>query len=274
MRWREAPRRGTSWRGVTDELASRLLPLVRRIAVKLHRRLPPQVELDELVGAGSLGLVDALRKFDPRKGVKLETYASHRIRGAIIDSLRCLDPASRDLRAKCKEVAAVQWTLEGRLGRPAEDSDMASEMGLDLAQWHRLAHELQPLAPPRQRSGQGLGELRISDFEIASSNADDPFNCCYRAEQREILNRTLAGLPKREQVVLTLYYQQGLTMKGVAERLGVDESRVSQIHSVARTRLAKRVNARLRNPVPMNYIDTGFGREQVPNQSKNSLQIW
>lgn len=239
-----------------------MLPLVRRIAIKLHRRLPSQVELDELVGAGSLGLVDALRKFDPRKGVKLESYASHRIRGAMLDSLRGLDPASRDLRAKCKQVAEAERRLEGRLGRAVEDSEVASELGLNLAQLYRLKLEI---------SNLGF-EFRDSNFEIRVSDADDPFRCCYRREQQEILKRSLAGLPKREQVVLSLYYHEGLRMRGIAERLGVDESRVSQIHSVARARLRKRVNAVLQN---------GHGRSgnllrmsQILNEPKSSPQIW
>ncbi len=245
------------------ELVEALLPLVRQIALSFRRRLPfPRcgIEMDDLMGAGSLGLVDALRKFDPRRGVKLESYASHRIRGAILDSLRGLDPASRDLRAKCKKVAAAHQRLEAKLGRPVEGTEMASELGLDLAQWHHWVRGLEPLrvdwlgwqfgSPQGPQLAEGhasaAGKQGLEGSQV-SSDSDDPFSQCWRAEQRGIFNRTLAGLPRREQMVLSLYYQRGLTMREIGLKLEVHESRVSQIHAAARARLQKRVSAILRN---------------------------
>lgn len=231
-----------------DGLALRLLPLVKRVAFEVRDHLPIHLELDDLMGAGVLGLLDALRKFDPRKQVKVESYARHRIRGAILDSLRKLDSASRDLRKKNKMVERTYRNLGAKLGRPAEDGEMAEALGVSLEKWYRTVEELQ---------GLGLEWLRpVSSHTPVSSvenlrvtrREDDPFEKCYRREQKEIVARALARLRQRDRLIVTLYYYEGLTMRQIAARLSVDESRVSQLHSAAVTRLRSRVAALLGRP--------------------------
>lgn len=227
-----------------------MLPLVKRVAFTIREHLPAHVELDDLVANGVLGLVDAVAKFDPRKRVKLESYARHRVRGAILDGLRSADPAGRDLRRNSKRIQKVYRELEGKLGRPVEDEEIAAELGMDMAQWHRSLNEAQSVGfefgariisagPNTKRPTAEVTQLAGDDV--------DPFDRCYRHEQREILNRALGHLRERERQIITLYYQQELTMKQIAERLSVDESRISQLHSAALARLKAGVDSFL-NP--------------------------
>jgi RNA polymerase sigma factor for flagellar operon FliA len=225
-----------------------LAPLVKRVAYEMRQHLPPHVEMDDLVGAGTLGLVDALRKFDPSRKVKLESYARHRIRGGILDSLRTLDPASRDMRRRARRVERAYRELEARLGRPVQDEEIARALGLDLEVWHCWAREIHALGFdgwPRCETAAMAGKLPIRDEGWTAVPQEDPFDLCYRREQRDLVNRALACLPERERLIVTLYYQQDLTMKEIAVRLEVDESRVSQLHAEALQRLKTRVRALL-----------------------------
>lgn len=233
-----------------EQLVVELLPLVKRIALKIHQHLPAHVEVEDLRAAGALGLVDALRKFDPHKKVKIETYARHRIRGAILDSLRSLDGASRDLRRKSKKVAALYRSLEARLGRPADDTDMASELGISLADWYRTVRQLQPVGLDGAPIAGAAGATQAIEETLAAGDHDEPFIQCYRSEQRSLLKRALAGLSPRERAMLSLYYEHDMTMRQIAAKLEVHESRISQIHSMALARLRKRIDAVLRGRTP------------------------
>ena len=231
-----------------------MAPLVKRVAFEMRHHLPPHVDMDDLVGAGILGLADALRKFDPSRKVKLESYARHRIRGGILDSLRTLDPATRDMRRRARKVERTYRELEARLGRPVEGEEIARALGISLRVWHRWAREIHALGfegwqhwgtvatTPKSSLGE---EGRMA---AAQPLASDPFDLCYQREQRELVNRALARLPDRERLIVTLYYQQNLTMKQIAARLEVDESRVSQLHAEALERLKTRVRASLSSP--------------------------
>ncbi len=220
-----------------------LVPLVRHVALKFRRQLPPQVELDDLVGAGVLGLVDAVRKFDASKQVKIETYAPHRIRGAILDSLRTLDPASRDMRRKGKRVEKVYYELEAKLRRPARNADVARALDVSLEAWYRTAQELHASGVDCLQHAAGTDLKQPIEEARLPDRQESAFDQCYRREQREILNRAMASLPERERQIISLYYHRALTMKQIASRLGVDESRVSQMHSAALLRLRACVNA-------------------------------
>src|SRR5208337_861538 len=138
-------RGGETWGKQGPESQNLLLamaPLVKRVAFEMRQHLPPHVEMDDLVGAGTLGLVDALRKFDPSRKVKLESYARHRIRGGILDALRTLDPASRDMRRRARKVERTYRELEARLGRPVQGEEVARALGISLKVWHRWAQEV------------------------------------------------------------------------------------------------------------------------------------
>jgi RNA polymerase sigma factor for flagellar operon FliA len=207
--------------------------------------------MDELVSAGTLGLVDALRKFDPSRKVKIESYARHRIRGGILDALRRLDPATRDMRRRTRRVEETYHLLEATLGRPVKDEEIAQALGISLKAWHRWVREIHALPFGGWRRRETATTVRARPAGEERSLAvpqEDPFDLCYRREQRDLLKRELARLPQRERLILTLYYQQDLTMRQIAARLNVDESRVSQLHAEALRRLKGRVQASLRPP--------------------------
>jgi len=226
----------------------RMLPLVKRLAFQIREHLPAHVEVDDLLGNGVLGLVDAVAKFDTGKQVKFESYARHRVRGGILDGLRDADPASRDMRRKSKKIHQLYREMELKLGRPVTDEEISAALGLTLSQWHRTLHEIQSVgfdcgtraisAGPTLRKASAEPEL-LTDPEAG------PYELCYQREQREVLGRALMRLRERERQILTLYYYQELTMKQIADRLCVDESRVSQLHSAALVRLKAAVASML-----------------------------
>jgi len=237
----------------TQDLLLAMAPLVKRVAYEMRQHLPPHVEMDDLVGAGTLGLVDALRKFDPTRKVKLESYARHRIRGGILDALRTLDPASRDMRRRVRKVEKTYRELEARLGRPVRGEEVARALGVSLKVWHRWAQEVHALGFDGWQHSETAAVAAklpvIEENQVAVRQvAEDPFDLCYRREQRDLVNRALERLPERERLIMTLYYQHDLTMKEIASRLAVDESRVSQLHSEALERLKARVQASLAAP--------------------------
>jgi RNA polymerase sigma factor for flagellar operon FliA len=236
-----------------NRLVVTLLPLVKRIALQMRERLPLHVEVDDLISTGVLGLVDAIQKFDGQRKVKLEHYAQHRIRGAILDGLRGEDRASRDMRKKNKRAERVYGALEARLGRPPSEVDMAEGLGISLTSWYRTVRELRSVGLEwlRPMGAVGLKEPPVvSEDTLAADNEGHQFESCYRREQKEILARALERIPERERQVVRFYYQKELTMREIGERLGIDESRVSQLHAAALLRLRKRVREFLQNPLP------------------------
>jgi len=231
----------------------RLLPLVKRMAMQMRGRLPLHVELDDLVGNGVLGLVDAVQKFDSRKEVKLESYARHRIRGAMLDGLRSVDCASRDMRKKEKKAERVYRSLEAKLGRAPSNAEMAEALGITLAMWYRTVRELQGVGFDwlRPVNSVEVKEIRETGGEsLPASGRDNQFDRCYRREQRDLLDRALRRLPERDQEIVQLYYHHDLTMGQIGSRLGIDESRVSQLHAAALARLRLRVNDMVCFPRP------------------------
>ena len=213
------------------------LPTVRYIARRIHERLPQHVELDDLVSAGVVGLIDAFSKFDHTKEVQFKSYAQFRIRGAILDSLRTLDWSPRELRRKGRAVEEAIRALTQRLGRAPAEQEIATDMGLELTDYQQLLGDLK---------GLEIGSLHVERTEdsgdeelayIPGSPEDDPLFRCLQSEMRERLAGAIDGLPEKERLVLTLYHYEGLTMKEIGQMLGVVESRVSQIHSSAVIRL-------------------------------------
>ena len=242
-----------------EKLLVEMLPLVKRVAVKIRKRLPAHVEMDDLFSNGVLGLIDAVTKFDASKRVRLETYARHRIRGSILDGLRGADPASRDLRRKHQRVQKLHHELEVKLGRPVTDEEVAAAQGINLEQWHRELNEI-------QSAGLDYGARTLSaaptsaqaSIEPAFLAGDDPnpFDLCYRNEQLEILDRAVSRLQERRRQIVTLYHKQGLTMIQVAELMRVDESRISQLHAAAMVQLKANVDSLLR-PAQAETSETG-----------------
>lgn len=220
-----------------DEIILENLPLVKAIAVRVRGNLPAHVELDDLVHAGILGLLDAVIKFDPDKMVSFSSYAKHRIKGAILDNLRQLDWASRDLRRRQKQVEAATHELTCKLNRAPSETELAARMGIDVKGWRQLAVELHVLGPISisQRPAD-QEDLPAPDFP---ARADlQPDNMCSHRQRRSALENAMTVLPERHQKVVSLYYTNELTMKEIGDVLGINESRVSQIHKTALQKMA------------------------------------
>jgi len=219
------------------------LPQVRYIARRIHERLPRHVPFEDLVHAGVLGLIDALNKFDQSKHVQFSSYSKFRIRGAILDSLREMDWSPRDLRRNARRLEEAHNTLRARLGRNPSEPELAAELGIDLRGLQLLLGEI---------SGLEVGSLRVEsprdgrEEDLCEYLQDDseetPLFLCLRSEMKHLLARAIAELPEKERQVLALYYYEELTMKEVGTVLGVGESRVSQIHSMALVRLRARMS--------------------------------
>ncbi|MBS1803020.1 MAG: FliA/WhiG family RNA polymerase sigma factor [Acidobacteria bacterium] len=219
--------------GEEERLLLEHLPIVRFLARRIHERLPQHVEMEDLVSAGVVGLMDAFTKFDPRKKVQFRSYAQFRIRGAILDSLRTLDWSPRDLRRKGRAVENAIGLLTGRLGRAPNETEIAAELGLSLDDYQELLGDLK---------GLEIGTLHVEHSEDSGEEElayvpgrpdEDPLFCCLRGELQESLAGAIDKLPERERLVMTLYYYEELTMREIGLALGVVESRVSQIHSSA-----------------------------------------
>jgi RNA polymerase sigma factor for flagellar operon FliA len=236
-----------------DRLLLEHLPTVRYLARRIHERLPQHVELDDLISAGVVGLIDAFAKFDHGKKVQFKSYAQFRIRGAILDSLRTLDWSPRELRRKGRAVEEAIRTTTQRLGRAPAEPEIAHEMGLALTEYQTLLGELKGLeiGSLHMERSEDSGDEELS--YLPGPAEDDPLFRCLKGEMKQRLTDAIEDLPEKERMVLTLYYYEELTMKEIGLTLGVVESRVSQIHSsaVVRLRAAMRSLAAKGSPMTM-----------------------
>lgn len=214
-----------------DALIEAHLPQVKFIAERLAAKLPPSVDRDDLIGAGVLGLLDAVDKFDASRGVQFKTYAELRVRGAMLDCLRSLDWAPRTLRQRAREVEAAYHKIERDSGRPAEEEEVAGALGLSTAQFHALLSELRGLTLLGLEGNTDEGEQSLP--QIPDDPARNPLALYESAEGRVRLLESIDRLPERERQVVALYYLEELTMKEVGAVLGITESRVSQLHTQA-----------------------------------------
>jgi RNA polymerase sigma factor for flagellar operon FliA len=217
-----------------DQTVLEQMPQVKYIARRIHEHLPQHIPFEDLVQAGMVGLLDALNKLDSEKNVKFGSYAKFRIRGAILDSLRELDWSPRDLRRKSRQIDSVTQKLQTELGRTASEPELAKALGLSLEEFQALTNEIRGLevSSLQCESGDDNQEADLAQ-SIPGPADEDPLTLCERGEMNCRLQKAIAKLPEREQQVLMLYYQQELTMREVGELMGVGESRVSQIHSIA-----------------------------------------
>lgn len=220
-----------------NEIVVENLPLVKALATRVLDTVPTGVELCDLEHAGVLGLVDAAAKYDDSKGIPFPCYAKHRIRGAILDSLRQLDPVSRDTRRRCKKVEAATNELSASLGRPPLEAELAERLGMDIGSFRQMRIGLRYTGAVSASTPVGEDESSAPrDFPADISARPDCI--CAENQLRELLGETLSILPLRYQEVLKLYYQEDMTMKEIGQIMGVNESRISQIHKAGLARMA------------------------------------
>jgi RNA polymerase sigma factor FliA len=219
-----------------DQIVIDHLPLVKAIASRVHDGLPVHVEVDDLVHAGVLGLIDAVNKYDSAKNVAFQSYAKHRIKGAMLDSLRQLDWASRDLRKRQKMADATTQNLATKLGRVPEEGEIAAELGVTVDRWRKIASEINSTGPVAASGASDPDNDRPTEFAAAPDCRPD--HMCERQHMKVAIARAMGTLPRRYQTVVTLYYSDEKTMKEIGEMLGVNESRVSQIHKTALRKMA------------------------------------
>jgi RNA polymerase sigma factor FliA len=217
----------------SDALVTRHAELVKRIAYHLAGRLPPSVDVADLIQAGMLGLLEAASNYAANRGASFETYAGIRIRGAMIDALRKLDWAPRSVHRKARAVAAAMREIEKETGRDAKDSEIATKMGVRIEEYHTIV--------------QDAASCRLASLDDATASATapddsaDPFREVADEGFRASLAQAIEGLPEREKLVMSLYYTDGLNLKEIGAVLKVTESRVCQLHGQALVRLKARL---------------------------------
>jgi RNA polymerase sigma factor FliA len=219
------------------------LPMVRLVARRIHERLPQHVQIEDLYGAGVLGLVDAFGRFDPSKLVQFRTYAQFRVRGAILDSLRTLDWSPRELRRKGRAVEQAIQSLTAQFHRSPIDIEIAQKLHIPLATYQQLLGELKGLEIGTLHSQHSEDSEEEQLVYLPSSPEDDPLFRHLHTEMSQRLTEAVSDLFERERLIVTLYYYEELTMKEIGLILGIVESRVSQIHASAVLHLRARLSA-------------------------------
>lgn len=230
---REAPPRDQ------NEVVIKHAPLVRRIAINLVKRLPPTVQIDDLIQAGTIGLLEASRNHDERQGASFETYAGIRIRGAMLDEIRKNDWTPRSLHRKVRQVAEAVRTVECSKGRDARDVEVAECMGIGLEAFHRI---LQDASGHKVLSFDDLTAENDTMTKGMSECLGEPLDQVMLEEFRQALARIIASLPDRERLVLSLYHDKGCNLRQIGSVLHLTESRACQIHNQAMLRLKSRLN--------------------------------
>ena len=219
-----------------DDLILEYAPLIKYVAQRMAVRLPPHIELDDLVNAGTIGLIDAIEKFDSKRGVKFRTYAEFRVRGAMLDELRSLDWFPRSLRKKIHQLEEAYETVEKRVGRPASEEEVAEMLGVDVEEFYKILHQANGVSlisledlgyTPDKKGTEDILDYYVGDY------TDDPSLHLRIKEIEEIVGEAINLLPEKQRLVITLYYYEELTMKEIGKVLGITESRVSQIRTEA-----------------------------------------
>lgn len=228
--------------GNGDELVNRYAPLVKKIAYHLIARLPASVQVDDLIQAGMLGLLDASHHYKPTQGASFETYASIRIRGAMLDDLRRVDWAPKSIHRKSRDLSEAISQVENTNGGVASDSEVAEAMGLSMDEYFQLLRET---SASRMVSVEQLGGSEEDIFERLDSHTAAPVDELQQQQFQGHLREAIKQLPEREQLIMSLYYEQELNLREVGAVLDVSESRVSQLLSQAHARLRTKLREHL-----------------------------
>ena len=209
-----------------DDQLRKYSPLVRRLAHHMIAKLPPSVELDDLIQVGMIGLTEAIARFEPSQGVQFETFASQRIRGAMIDELREGDWMSRGSRKSQKDIEQAVHRLQQKLHRPPMESEIAKELGMSLADYQHLLAKV-----------RGSQLVYLEDISGHGDDEADPSSLLQDQRMRMALVEAIKNLPEREQQIMSMYYEHDMNLKEIAAVLGVTESRICQLHSQSIARL-------------------------------------
>jgi RNA polymerase sigma factor for flagellar operon FliA len=222
-----------------EEMILRHLDLVKYIALRLAPRLPGDISVDDLFNSGIIGLMDAIDKFDPSQQIQFKTYAKIRIKGAMLDEMRAMDWIPRSLRQKSSGLEHTFAALEKKLGRPPADEEVAGELGVSLDDYFKLLDEIKSMSVLPMEILDALQETQTEGQ--LGLHGENPLQSIYRQQIRQRLAEAISSLSKNEQLVLSLYYYEELTMKEIGVILGYTESRISQLHTKAVLRLRSRL---------------------------------
>jgi len=223
-----------------DAMITGYAPLVKHIAGRMAMRIPSSISFDELISAGCLGLIDAIDRYDPSKEVDLKTYAAYRIKGAILDELRSMDWYSRSMRKKIQEIEKALVIVEAREGRPAEDGEVAQQIGLSLEDYYKLLsniHGIGLFSLDEYIKDEDNDSLTKKSFQERILSDDDPAQNVVKNELKQYLAEAVQALTEKEQMVISLYYYEELTLKEIGHILDLTESRICQIHTLALIKL-------------------------------------
>ena len=218
-----------------DEIIIEYAPLIRYIAQKIASRLPSNIELDDLISCGVIGLMDAIKKFDPGRDNKFKTYAEFRIRGAMYDELRAQDWVPRSVREKAKKLERAYVKLETALGRPATDKEMCKELDCNLEEFHTLINKAQVVYFLNVDDSLSFnkGDKKLLATIMEDEHGSNPFAAASHGNVRDKIKEGIKALPEKQRLVLSLYYYEDLNLKEIGKILDVTESRVSQLHTQA-----------------------------------------
>lgn len=228
-----------------DKLIMEYAPLIKFIAQKIAVRLPSHIELDDLISSGVIGLMDAIEKYDPARDNKFKTYAEFRIRGAILDELRAQDWVPRSVRDKAKLLDRTIVNLEAELGRNPSDEEIAGRLNMNMDEYFDLVNQVRPvsvLSIDEASTFSSVDKMSILNL-LESCKINNPFNQLNLKSIKGIVTKAIEDLPERQRLVLSLYYYEDLNLKEIGKILRVTESRVSQLHAQAITRLRAKLTA-------------------------------
>ena len=237
-----------------EELVIEYAPLVKQIANRLAARLPDNLDVHDLIQAGMIGLLDAIEKFDPGREILFRTYAEFRVKGAMLDDLRACDWIPRSVRQKADQVGQAISQLQSMLGRQPEEEEVAAKLGISLEEYHELllkAKSAPLLSLENLVSYSGENDSGNIFDMLEDPACTDPLDTLSLQDMQERLSAAIEGLPEKEKLLLSLYYDEELNLKEIGEVMGITESRVSQI----RTQSIMRLRAALQNATPIEVID-------------------
>ena len=224
---------------IAEQLVEKYAPLVKKIAYHLSARLPADIHIDDIIQSGLIGLLDASKHYDPGQGAQFETYATIRIRGAILDEVRRCDWVPKSVHKKARDLSAAMQAIELRTGRDARDIEVAQEMDISMEEYYQILKDsnscrMLSFDDLDTDDTHSLGMFEDRQSNVVSEVLDEEF--------RNRLSQAIAGLPEREKMVMSLYYDTGMNLKEVGTLIGISESRVSQLLSQAQLRLKARMS--------------------------------